>query len=109
MADPSAPTSRLRAATTMLRLAWAADPWRSVLAFGLFALEALVQSLFALWLKLLLDGAQGSDARAIMLAAGGIAMSIAGGAAVAYFGHRVRRGLAERAHHLIERRLIDLV
>jgi ATP-binding cassette subfamily B protein len=93
----------------MLRIAWAADPRRSVLAFGLFTLEALAQSLFAWWLKLVLDGIRAGDTEAVMFAAAGMAASITGGAAMAYFGNRARLALAERAHHLVERRLIELV
>jgi ATP-binding cassette subfamily B protein len=106
---PDRLASRLRAASTMLRIAWAADPRRSVLAFGLFTLEALAHSLFAWWLKLLLDGAQSADATRVAFAAAGIAVSIAGSSALAYFGNRVRMMLAERAHHLVERRLVELV
>ncbi len=109
MADHPAPASRLRAAAVMLQLAWAADPGRTLLAFGLFTLEALAQSLFALWLKLLLDGIAHADSWQVALAATCIAASIVGGTILAYTGNRVRMMLTERAHHLIERRLIDLV
>ncbi len=109
MTDRPAPASRLRAAATMLRIAWAADPRRSVLAFGLLTLRRIVDILFAWWLKLLLDGIQGSNPGEVRLAAAGMAASIAGGAALAYAGNRVQMALAERAHHLVERRLIELV
>ena len=109
MAERPVPANRRRAATTMLRIAWAADPQRSILAFGLFGLQALAQSLFALWLKLLLDGAQAGDAEKLIVAASGIAASIAGGAALSYAGQRVQAALRERAFHLVERRLLALV
>src|SRR5579875_1209797 len=78
MPDHPSPVSRRRAAATMLLIAWAADRKRSVLAFGLFGLQALVQSLFALWLKLLLDGIQTTDTWKLTFAAAGMAASIAG-------------------------------
>jgi ATP-binding cassette, subfamily B, bacterial len=109
MPDPRARASRLRAAATMLRIAWAADRRRSVLAFGLLTLRRIVDILFAWWLKLLLDGLQATDARMVMFAAAGMVTSIVGGSALAYAGERVERVLTERAHHLVERRLIELV
>lgn len=109
MADRPAAASRLRAAAVMLRVAWAADPWRTMLAFGLFTLEALAQALYALWLKLLLDGVQQAASGPVAIAATGIAVSIAGSSVLAYAGNRVRMLLAERAHHLVERHLIELV
>jgi ATP-binding cassette, subfamily B, bacterial len=109
MPDRPVPTSRLRAASTMLRIAWAADRRRSVLAFGLLTLRRIVDVLFAWWLKLLLDGLQAADTRSITFAAAGMAISIVGGSAVAYAGERVQQALTERAHHLVERRLVELV
>ncbi|MBX3012621.1 MAG: ABC transporter ATP-binding protein [Caldilineaceae bacterium] len=101
--------NRLRAASVMLRIAWQADPWCTILAFGLFTGEALAQALYAFWLKLLVDGLQAPGQGWVTLAMVGIAASIAGSTFLAYAGNRVRQVLAERAHHLIERRLIELV
>ena len=109
MPDRPAPAGRLRAAATMLRIAWTADRRRSVLAFGLLTLRRIVDTLFAWWLKLLLDGLQASNIGQAMFAAAGMATSIVGGAALAYAGGRVQMVLAERAHHLVERRLVELV
>ena len=108
MTNQPTPASHWRAAAVMLRFAWAADPREALLAFGLFALEALLLALFAFWLKLLLDGVQHADG-ASLLAAVGLAGSIAGASLLAYSGNRVRMRLAEQAHHLVERRLIELV
>jgi ATP-binding cassette, subfamily B, bacterial len=108
MSDP-APSSRLRAARTILGIAWHADRPRSVLAVVLFLLEALVLSLFGLWLKWLLDGVQNADTTRVTVAALGMAATVAGSTALTYFGKRTRDALTERAHHLVERRLIDLV
>jgi len=93
----------------MLQLAWTADPGRTLLAFGLFTLEALTQALFAWWLKLLLDGVQGSSSGQVALAASGIAASLIGGSVLGYAGNRARMRVAERAHHLVERRLLGFV
>lgn len=106
---PPAQASRLRAATVMLQMAWTADPWRTLLAFGLFTLEALTSALFAWWLKRLLDGVQTGSSGQVALAASGIAATLIGSSVLGYAGNRVRMRLAERAHHLVERRLMRLV
>jgi ATP-binding cassette subfamily B protein len=93
----------------MLRFAWSADRRQALLAFGLFALEALALTLFAFWLKEVLDGVQSGAARQVMMAAGGLAVAIAGGSVLAYSGTRVRMRLAEQAHYLVDRHLIALV
>ncbi|MCE7983677.1 MAG: ABC transporter ATP-binding protein [Caldilinea sp. CFX5] len=106
---PPTQASRARAAAVMLQIAWTADPGRTLLAFGLFTLEALTLALFAWWLKLLLDGVQMSSAGQVTLAATGIAASIIGSSLLSYAGNRVRMRLAEQAHHLVERRLMNMV
>jgi ATP-binding cassette subfamily B protein len=93
----------------MLRLAWAADRRRSVLAIGLLSLRRIVDALFALWLKLLLDGIASTDHPKAVLAAVGIATSVVGGTVLAFAGGRVLQELTERTHHLVERRLIQMV
>lgn len=109
MAEIPAPAGRLRAAGTMLRIAWAADPRRAVLTFGLLSLEVLAQALLAWWLKLLLDGIESADAEAVVFAVGAMAASLAAGSASGYAGERVGMVLKERAHHLVELRLVELV
>ncbi|MEQ7127899.1 ABC transporter ATP-binding protein [Actinopolymorpha sp. B11F2] len=104
-----APASRLRAARVMLGFAWRADRRRSVLAFGIFTVQALVTAGFAWWLKLLLDGLADGDSTRTALAAVTIGVSIAAGSALDYAGSRVRMALNERAQHLIERRLAETV
>jgi ATP-binding cassette, subfamily B, bacterial len=103
------PVSRRRAATTMLQFAWVADRKRSIMAFGLFGLQTLAQSLFALWLKLLVDGLQGSDAGKLAFATAGMAASIAGTTALSYAGNRVQTVLRERARYLVNRRMLELI
>src|SRR4051812_4915856 len=95
MAERPAPAGQLRAASAMLRIAWATDPRQSLLAAGILTIEAIAYTLFALWLKLLLDGLQASDSRKVVFAALFLAVSIAGSSALGYFGYRVRTKLAE--------------
>lgn len=101
--------SKSRAAVTMLRIAWAADPRRAVLVFGLGVIQALAQSLFALWLKLLLDGVQSHDQGMLTGAVIGMGLSIVIGSGLSYLIAQVRADLNDRAHHVIERRLVHLV
>lgn len=109
MSERAAPASRWRAARVMLGFAWEADRRAAVLAFALIGLEGLAQILFALWLKLLIDGIQAADERSIVAATVGITVAVAGAAALSYYGSQYRRTISERAHHLVERRLVDLV
>ncbi|HEX4212613.1 MAG TPA: ABC transporter ATP-binding protein [Candidatus Dormibacteraeota bacterium] len=103
------PASRLRAAVSMVRLAWSGDPRRSLIAVGLTGLQALVASLFALWLKLMIDGVQAHRTLELVLAAVAIALSIGVGAGLDFATSRVRVALNERVHHLVELRLLEAV
>lgn len=109
MSEPHSSTNRLRAAVAIMRIAWEADPARSVLAIVLYMCEALAQALFAYWIKLLLDGLQAADNRMVVFATAAMAVSIVVGVVLSYAGDRVRMMLTERAHHLVERRLVALV
>lgn len=102
-------TSKWQAAGAMVRIAWTADPRRAVAVFGLSIIQALAQSLFALWLKLLLDGVQSHDETTLDYAAIGMGLSILVGSGLSYVLAQIRAGLTDRAHHLVERRLVDLV
>ncbi|GAB3430144.1 ABC transporter ATP-binding protein [Flindersiella endophytica] len=105
----SVPVTRMRAALTVLRIAWTADRRRSVLVIVLGITQAVTESMFAYWLKLILDGIQLGDARLVSIGAVGVAVSIAGGSALRYATARVRAVLVERAHHGVQRRLLELV
>ena len=100
---------RLRAARTMLSIAWQADRRRTCAAITLAVVHAAVTALFALWSKLLLDGAAGNDTGLILLAASAIAVSVVAEVALGYAGSRVRQALNDRARHLVEQRLLRLV
>lgn len=93
----------------MLTFAWAADRRRVILAFALLGLNALVASLFAWWLKLLLDAATAHDINKAVLAGIGISISIGGGAVLQYAGQRTQTILRQSTHALVDRRLIELV
>lgn len=100
---------RLRAARTMLAIAWRADRTRTLAAVLLAAVHAAVTALFALWLKLLLDGASERDAELVLLAAVALAVSVVAEVAIDYAGSRVRQALNDRARHLVEQRLLRMV
>src|SRR5579875_484871 len=103
------PVSKLQAAGAMLRIAWVADPRRAFAVLVLSTVQAVAQSLFALWLKLLLDGAQSRDVRTLGLASFGLGLSILLGSGLSYVVAQVRTSLTHRAHHLVERRLLETV
>jgi len=109
MTEPIPTTSRLYAAAVMVRIAWAADRRRAILAFAMGAVEAVAQALFALCLKLLLDGIAAGHTTQALAAASGSVLSIGGAAALEYGRTRVVAMLAEHARHLIDRRLVELV
>ena len=104
-----APRSRLVAARTMIGFAWRADQGRTLLTVALYALQAALAALFALWLKLLIDGVQAHRLAEAAPAAAMVAVSVAAGAGLDFAASRVRMGLNERVHHLVERRLIEAV
>ncbi|MBO0811505.1 MAG: ABC transporter ATP-binding protein [Microlunatus sp.] len=108
MAD-IASNERFSAAGTMLRLAWAADPGRSVLALVLFSLQALASTLFAWWLKVILDAVHGADMAALAVATGGLAASLAATTLLSQASNQTLLALRERADSLVEQRLIELV
>ncbi|WP_051114279.1 ABC transporter ATP-binding protein [Actinopolymorpha alba] len=101
--------SRIRALLLVLGFAWNADPWRSILAFAVFGVQALAQSLFAWWLKLIVDGVHAGDAYAVATGTGGIVVSVAGSAMLSYAGNRIQAVLRDRTTHLVHRRTLTLV
>lgn len=103
------PVSRRRAAVTMLKFGWAADHTGTVLAFALFGSQAAAQSLFAYWLKLLIDGLRPLNLAELVLAAVGIAVSILGSNALAYAASRVEATLRDRTQRLLNQRMLELI
>lgn len=103
------PVSRRGAAVTMIKFGWAADHTGTVLAFLLFGSQAAAQSLFAYWLKLLLDGLRPLNLSELVLAAVGIAVSIVGSNALAYTASRVEATLRDRTQRLLNQRMLELI
>lgn len=109
MSDRPGDVSRLRAAVVLLRIAWSTDPARTLAAFVLLGAQAVTASLFAWWLKLLLDATHPPDTRVIVFAASGMAIAIAGTAVLNYTGQRVETVLRDRTLARVDERLIDLL
>ncbi|WP_152361157.1 ABC transporter ATP-binding protein [Microlunatus speluncae] len=95
-----------RSAATVIAIAWSADRWRTVLAFVLLGSRAIVQTLFAYWLKLLLDGIADRDPTTLVLAAAGVIGSVAGTAALAHAGGRVLTTLSGELRYGLNLRLL---
>ncbi len=93
----------------MFGFAWAADRRRCILTLVLHAALAVVGSLFAVWLKLLVDAVTGHHLTEAVLATSAIAVSVAALAGLDYAVSRVQMTLNDHAHHLIERRLLEVV
>lgn len=100
---------RGRAIRAMLRVAWRADRRRSVAAFALFGASAISGSLFALWLKLIIEGVAADDDLKLTIAAAGVLVSIAGTPVLSYLGEQVQMILRERCLHQVECQVMDVV
>ncbi|HVX45391.1 MAG TPA: ABC transporter ATP-binding protein [Mycobacteriales bacterium] len=98
-----------RSAVVLTRLAARVDRPRTVGALAVLSAQAVVQSLFALWLKLFLDGVGDRHTGTIVLAATGTAASIAGTAALSYAGSRLLSTLDNRMQYFVNRRILELV
>ena len=88
--------SRQRAARVLLQIAWHTDRIRTAAAFILLGMQAFIASLFAWWLRLLLDAINPTNSGQIALAVCGMAASIAGSAVLNYTGQRVESALRDR-------------
>jgi ATP-binding cassette, subfamily B, bacterial len=108
-----APTFRsmqsFRAARQMVVFAWAADSRLAAWTFALLSAEALVASLFSLWLRMFADAVAGHQHTAAVLGGLAVAASIAGTAALDHAGNRTRMSLGDRTQFLLERRLLEIV
>lgn len=101
--------SRLRAARVLLEIAWETDRPRTVAAFALIGVQALTASLFAQWLKVLLDALDPINTDRILAAACGMTAAIAGAAAADYIGQRVQTALRDRTLARVDERLMTVV
>lgn len=109
MTDPSRPAPSLRAARMMLGFAWAADRGLAAWTFTLLAAQAVVASLFGLWLRLFVDGAVGHRSATTVVAALALAISITAVAATDYAADRARMTLGDKTQLLLHSRLLELV
>ncbi len=109
MADTVPPVSRRRAAAALIGLSWAADRRRTLLAAVLFGLQAVAQSLFAYWLKLVLDALATVDGGFLGLAAAGTATSISATVVLSLMSTRVEADLRDEVMLGVDRQTIDLI
>jgi ATP-binding cassette, subfamily B, bacterial len=103
------PARSVQAARRMLGFAWAADSRLAVWTFALLTAQAVVASLFSLWLRVFADAAAARHETAALLGGLAIAASIAGTAILDYAGNRTRLTLGDRTQFLLERRLLEIV
>jgi ATP-binding cassette, subfamily B, bacterial len=109
MTDSGRPAPSLRAARTMLGFAFAADRGLAAWTFALLTAQALVASVFALWLRLFVDSAAGHRGVMTVVSALAIACSIAAVAAADYAADRTRMTLGDKTKLLLDARLLELV
>jgi ATP-binding cassette, subfamily B, bacterial len=93
----------------MAWFAWTADSRLAAWTLVLLTAEAVVASLFSLWLRVFADAAAGDHHTAALLGGLAVAASIAGTAALDHAGNRTRMTLGDRTQFLLERRLLELV
>jgi ATP-binding cassette, subfamily B, bacterial len=97
---------QLRALATMVSTAFRADPWRAVGVAVLSGVGSVVTTLFALWLKLIVDGAAERDFEQIAVAAAAIAVTGTLGHLMLWGAFSMRTVLGERTSVLIDQRII---
>jgi ATP-binding cassette, subfamily B, bacterial len=107
--EPMRRARSLRAARRMAGFAWAADSRLAVWTFALLTAQAVVASLFSLWLRVFADAAAARHDTAVLLGGLAVAVSIAGTAVLDYAGNRTRLTLGDRTQFLLERRLLEIV
>lgn len=107
--DRAPEVSRIRAARVLLGIAWDVDRPRTLAAFLLIGVQALTASLFAWWLKILLDALAPADAVRIIVAACGMTAAIAGSAVADYIGQRIQIALRDRTLARVDEQLMTVV
>jgi len=107
--EPMQRTRSVRAARRMVGFAWTADSRLAVWTFALLTAQAVVASVFSLWLRVFADAAAARHEAAALLAGLAVAVSIAGTAVLDYAGNRTRLTLGDRTQFLLERRLVEIV
>ncbi len=107
--DQALAVSRVQSALTMVKFAWRADPRLAIGVIAVNVAQAAAGSLIALWLKGLIDSVSDHRMTGLGVYAALIALSTAGSAILGHAGTRLGASLTERARHLVERRLLDVV
>ena len=98
----------LRAMRLVTGTAFRADPWRTVAVLLLEPASAATQPLFALWVKLIADGALRRDAGLVTTGAAALALSMSLMWLVGGAGNRLRLTLGERVGHAFDRRIAEI-
>jgi ATP-binding cassette, subfamily B, bacterial len=109
MTEPARPAPSLHAARTMLGFAWAADRRLAAWALALLIAQAIIASLFGLWLRLFVDSAIGHQSTVTLVAGLALAFSIAGVTAANYAADRARMTLGDKTQLLLDSRLLEIV
>jgi len=99
---------QLRALAAMASTAFRADPWRAVGVAFLAGAGSVVTTLFALWVKLIVDGAVERDFAQIAAAAVAIAVTGALSHLMLWAAFAMRTVLGERTSVLIDQRIIAI-
>lgn len=107
--EPRRRTRSFQAARRMVGFAWAADSRLAVWTFALLTAQAVVASLFSLWLRVFANAAAAHHETAALLGGVAVATSIAGTAVLDYAGNRTRLTLGDRTQFLLQRRLLEIV
>ncbi|HEY0474258.1 MAG TPA: ABC transporter ATP-binding protein [Kribbella sp.] len=86
----------------LCKLGYQHEPGLLVFAFAMTLLAALPDALLALWLKLLADGVLAGDRRAVLFAAGGMALSVTATWFLRTLSTRISRRFRDRVTIMLE-------
>ncbi|MFI6679827.1 ABC transporter ATP-binding protein [Kribbella sp. NPDC050470] len=92
----------------LCKLGYQHEPRLLVFAFAMTLLAALPDALLALWLKVLADGVLENDGRAVLLAAGGLALSVTATWFLRTVSTRITRRFRDRVTIMLEAHVAQL-
>lgn len=92
----------------LCKLGYQHEPRLLVFAFAMTLLAALPDALLALWLKILADGVLENDRRAVLLAAGGLALSVTATWFLRTVSTRITRRFRDRVTIMLEAHVAQL-
>lgn len=101
-------TGNRKSIAILVGFAFRADPWRSVGVVILTIADTLGATLFALWLKFLIDGAVEANLRLAMIGAAGMTVTIVIHELANWISGAIRVTLEERTAMAIDLRLMEL-